>query len=72
MLRRQGTQTTLHGFRASFRTWCGDSGQPRELAEAALAHMIPNATEAAYARGTMFERRRRLMAEWAGYLAGQS
>lgn len=53
MLRRQGIQTTLHGFRASFRTWCGDSGQPRELAEAALAHMIPNATEAAYARGTM-------------------
>ena len=72
MLRRQGIQTTLHGFRASFRTWCGDSGQPRELAEAALAHMIPNATEAAYARGTMFERRRRLMAEWADYLAGDT
>ena len=68
MLRRQGIQTTLHGFRASFRTWYGDSGQPRELAEAALAHIVPNATEAAYARGTMFERRRRLMADWAGYL----
>ena len=40
----QGIQTTLHGFRASFRTWCGDSAQPRELAEAALAQMIPNAT----------------------------
>ena len=68
MLRRQGIETTLHGFRASFRTWCGDSGQPRGLAEAALAHMILNATEAADARGTMFERRRRLMGEWAAYL----
>ena len=72
MLRRQGIQTTLHGFRASFRTWCGDTGQPRELAEAALAHMVPNATEAAYARGTMVERRRRLMADWADYLGGDT
>ena len=72
MLRQQGIQTTLHGFRASFRTWCGDTGQPRELAEAALAHVVPNATEAAYARGTMFERRRRLMAEWADYLGGDT
>ena len=49
-----------------------DSGQPRELAEAALAHMIPNATEAAYARGMMFEQRQGLMAGWAEYLAGRS
>ena len=69
MLRRLGIPSTAHGFRASFRTWCGDSAQPRELAEAALAHVVPNATEAAYARGTMFERRRRLMQEWADYLA---
>lgn len=71
MLRRQGIQTTLHGFRASFRTWCGDTGQPRELAEASLAHVIPNSTAAAYARGTMFERRQRLMQDWAVYLAAR-
>ena len=69
MLRRLEIPSTAHGFRASFRTWCGDSAQPRELAEAALAHVVPNRVEAAYARGTMFERRRELMQEWANYLA---
>ena len=68
MLRRLDIPSTAHGFRASFRTWCGDSAQPRELAEAALAHVVPNRVEAAYARGTMFERRRRLMEGWADYL----
>ena len=53
MLRRLEIPSTAHGFRASFRTWCGDSAQPRELAEAALAHVVPNATEAAYTRGTI-------------------
>ena len=70
MLRRLGIPSTAHGFRASFRTWCGDSAQPRELAEAALAHVVPNRVEAAYARGTMFERRRRVMQDWAAYLVG--
>ena len=69
MLRRRNIQTTAHGCRASFRMWCGDSGQPRELAEAALSHVVPNRVEAAYARGTLFERRRRLMADWAEYIA---
>lgn len=69
MLRRLEIPSTAHGFRASFRTWCGDSAQPRELAEAALAHVVPNRVEAAYARGTMFERRRELMQEWSDYLA---
>ncbi len=70
MLKRRKIPATVHGFRASFRVWCGDSGQARELAEAALAHVVPNPTEAAYARGTMFERRRGLMDAWAAYLAG--
>ena len=68
MLRRLDIPSTAHGFRASFRTWCGDSAQPRELAEAALAHVVPNRAEAAYARGTLFERRRWLMQAWADYL----
>ena len=58
-----------HGFRSSFRDWCGETGQPRELAEAALAHAIANAVEAAYARSDLFDRRRRLMDDWAAYLA---
>ena len=61
--------SVVHGFRSSFRDWCGDSGQPRELAEAALAHVIPNAVEAAYARSDLFARRRDLMNDWADYCA---
>ena len=45
---------------------------PREVIEAALAHVVRNPVEAAQARSDLFERRRRLMDEWAGYLAGPS
>ena len=58
------------GFRSSFRDWCGESGQTRELAEAALAHTIRNKAEAAYARTDLLERRRELMEEWSHYLEG--
>ena len=44
---------------------------PREVVEAALAHTVQNPTEAAYARSDLFERRRRLMNDWAAYLNGQ-
>jgi len=44
----------------------------REVIEAALAHMVRNRVEAAYARSDLFERRRRLMDDWAGYLVGES
>lgn len=55
-----------HGFRSSFRDWCGEvSSFPREIAEAALAHVIGDKTEAAYARGDLFAKRRRLMESWA-------
>ena len=57
-----------HGFRSTFRDWCGETAQPRELAEAALAHTIKNQVEAAYARSDLFDRRRRLMDDWAAYL----
>ena len=58
-----------HGFRSSFRDWAAEeTNHPREVVEAALAHVVGNQTEAAYARSDLFERRRRLMDEWAGYL----
>jgi len=57
-----------HGFRSTFRDWCGEcTNFPRELAESALAHTIKNKAEAAYARGAMVERRRKLMQAWTAY-----
>ncbi|MCY3818130.1 MAG: tyrosine-type recombinase/integrase [Gammaproteobacteria bacterium] len=70
LLRELGINAVPHGFRSSFRDWCGESGQSRELAEAALAHTIRNKAEAAYARTDLLERRRELMEAWTGYLAG--
>lgn len=57
-----------HGFRSSFRDWCGDNGHPRELAEAALSHQVGDATERAYARSALVERRRSLMNAWAEFI----
>jgi integrase len=63
-----GACVTVHGFRSTFRDWCAEmTGYPRELAEAALAHTVEDKTEAAYQRGDLLERRRRLMAEWAAF-----
>ena len=62
-------RTTTHGFRSSFRDWCADAGRPREIAEAALAHVVPG-VEGAYFRSDLFERRRLLMEQWADYLSG--
>ncbi|MER9150813.1 tyrosine-type recombinase/integrase [Mesorhizobium opportunistum] len=59
---------TLHGLRSSFRDWCGDHTEfPREVAEAALAHVISDKTEAAYRRGTALQKRRDLMEMWGKY-----
>ena len=58
-----------HGFRSSFRDWCSEQTDvPREVAEAALAHTVSDATERAYRRSDLFERRRKLMANWAAFL----
>ena len=57
-----------HGFRSSFREWCGETAKAREVAEAALAHKVRDQTEAAYARSDLFDRRRELMQQWADYL----
>ena len=59
---------TVHGFRSAFRDWCGEATSfPRELAEAALAHVAGDATERAYRRGDALEKRRGLMEAWAGF-----
>ena len=59
---------TVHGFRSSFRDWCAEmTAYPREVAEAALAHSLTNATEAAYQRGDLFVKRSKLMNAWSDY-----
>jgi integrase len=69
VLRRMKAEgVTVHGFRSSFRDWCGEATSfPRELAEAALAHVSGDATERAYRRGDALEKRRKLMDAWAGF-----
>jgi integrase len=59
-----------HGFRSSFRDWAAEcTSYPNHVVELALAHTIPDKVEAAYRRGDLFEKRARLMAEWARYCA---
>ena len=58
---------TPHGFRASFRTWCADTGVPREVAEAALGHVVAG-VEGAYQRSDLLDRRRPVMEQWATYV----
>jgi integrase len=67
---RTSEPITAHGFRSTFRDWCGEaSHHPADLAEAALAHITRDKTEAAYARGDLFAKRAALMADWAAYCA---
>jgi integrase len=62
---------TVHGLRSTFRDWAGDKTDfPRDVAEAALAHTVRDKVEAAYRRGTAFDKRRELMAAWETYLIG--
>lgn len=68
LLRRMKADVTVHGFRSSFRDWAAEcTGYTHEVCEMALAHVIGNKVEAAYRRGDLFEKRLRLMAEWATY-----
>ena len=72
LVKEQGISAVPHGFRSSFRDWAAErTNHPREVVEAALAHVVSNQTEAAYARSDLFDRRRRLMDDWAAYLAGE-
>jgi integrase len=68
MLRRMKVNVTVHGFRSAFRDWAGNETEfPRELAEAALAHVIGDKAEQAYRRGNALEKRRALMNAWAEF-----
>jgi integrase len=71
LLRNMGrTDITTHGFRSTFRDWAGETtAYPREVIEHAIAHQLKDKAEAAYARGTLFDKRRRLMADWAKHCA---
>jgi integrase len=71
LLRRMDVAVTPHGFRSSFRDWCGDmTSAPREVAEAALAHSVGNEVERSYRRGDALEQRRKLMQAWSDYCTG--
>ena len=66
--RRMQVDAVPHGFRSTFRDWCAESTNfPREVAEQALAHAIGNQVEAAYRRGDLFEKRRKLMLAWTSF-----
>jgi integrase len=72
VLRDMGETVTAHGFRSSFRDWVSEDTQfSGDLAEAALAHAIPNKVEAAYRRGNLLEKRRGLMATWGRFCEGR-
>jgi integrase len=69
LLRRLKVDATVHGFRSAFRDWAAEqSSAPREVAEAALAHVLENKVEAAYRQSDLFEKHRRLMQHWADFV----
>jgi integrase len=69
LLRRMGRDDlTAHGFRATFKTWASErTSFQNEIVEAAMAHVVGSKVEQAYRRGDMFEKRRRLMHQWAAF-----
>jgi integrase len=73
MLRRMKADTTVHGFRSSFRDWAGnETSYPRDVIETALAHVIGDKSEQAYRRSDALEKRRKLMEAWAAYCEPKS
>lgn len=70
VLRRMKVDATAHGFRSTFRDWAAErTNYPRDVAEMALAHAIGDKVEAAYRRGDLFDKRTRMMNEWAKFCA---
>jgi integrase len=73
LIRRMGHSVTAHGFRSSFRDWAAETtAYPNHVVEQALAHAIGNGVEAAYRRGDLFEKRRRLMDDWARFCSSST
>jgi integrase len=71
LLKGMGIDATVHGFRSSFRDWAAEQGYPREIAEAALAHVV-SGVEGAYFRSDLFEQRRVMMEAWATFCLGRA
>lgn len=70
LVKELGFAADVHGFRTSFRTWAQERTDfPREIAEAALAHLSGDAVERAYARSDLFDKRRKMMDAWAAFLS---
>lgn len=70
VMRRMGVDAVPHGARSSFRDWCAErTAYPRDVAEQALAHAIGDKVEAAYRRGDLLEKRRRMMQDWATFVS---
>ncbi|XSC46784.1 tyrosine-type recombinase/integrase [Bradyrhizobium sp. RDT10] len=64
---------TVHGFRSTFTDWVADrTNYPNEMSELAKAHTVSDKVEAAYRRGHMLDKRRRMMADWAAYCGGKA
>lgn len=73
LIRELGFEVDIHGFRTSFRTWAQErTNFPREVAEAAMAHTLGDKAEQAYARSDLFEKRRKMMNQWATYIGAKS
>ena len=73
LMKELGIAAVPHGFRSSFRDWAGETtAHPREVIEFALAHVIKDKAEAAYARSDLFDKRRKLMVDWDRYIAAGS
>ena len=71
--RMERADITVHGFRSTFREWAGETtGHPREVIEHALAHQLADKAEAAYQRGSLLPKRRKLMDDWSGYVKGNA
>ncbi|MFJ2364551.1 tyrosine-type recombinase/integrase [Pseudomonas sp. NPDC087697] len=70
VVRRMNVAAVPHGFRSTFRDWASErTNYPRDVAEMALAHSIGDKVEAAYRRGDLFDKRRKMMDDWAAFLS---
>ena len=71
VMRRMDVDAVPHGFRSTFRDWASETtNYPRDVAEMALAHTIGDKVEAAYRRGDLFDKRTKMMADWAKFTGG--
>jgi integrase len=70
LMKRLAGEATTHGFRSTFRDWCGENGVDRELAERCIAHKVGSDAENAYARSSLIARRRPVMEAWGAFVDG--